>query len=163
MKKYFIYITFPLCISLIIYIFFRSEHIVVNQIIHDFVYSQTHHASLKLSNFLIYNFPQGLWVFSTTLISRNLYVKRFNLAFLPLIFSFYIETVQYFHLTNGTFDLWDLVTASISFLIAYFFIDCPYKKEQLLNHFSFRTVLFSFSYLIVFLSVYNINHYFLHS
>lgn len=160
MKKYALYITIPLCISLIIYLFFRSEHIVVNQIMYDLVSHQTHRASFKLSDFLIYNLPQGFWVFSTTLISRNLYIKKFNLAFLPLIFSFYIEFIQYFHLTNGTFDFWDLFTATIGFLVAYFFVDCPYKKEQLLCHFNFRTVLFSFSYLIVFLSVYNINHYF---
>lgn len=130
MKKYHVYIILPLIISLIIYTFFRSENIIINQIIYDF-YPKPHHFTLNISNFLIYNLPQGLWVFSATLISKNLYIKKFNLAFLPLIFSFYIETIQYFHLTNGTFDSWDLITAVISFIMAYFFVSCPYKKEQL--------------------------------
>ncbi|MFV0530474.1 MAG: hypothetical protein ACK5MD_03455 [Flavobacteriales bacterium] len=159
MKKYHFYIIFPLFISLVIYTFFRSENIIINQIIHDF-YPKSHQFSFNFSDFLIYNLPQGLWVFSTTLISKNLYVKKFNLAFSPLIFSFYIEIIQYFHFTNGTFDYWDLITALFGFLIAYS-VDCPYKKEQLLNNFNFRTILFSFSYFIVILSVYNANHHFL--
>ncbi len=160
MKKYHLYIFFPLFVSLILYVFFRSENIVINQITPNF-YSKPFLFSCNFFNFLIYNFPQGLWVFSTTLASKNLYLDKFNLAILPLIFSFYIEGIQYFHLTNGTFDYWDLITAFFSFIIAYYGISCPYKKEQLLECFNFRTVLFSFSYLIVFLSIHNANHYFL--
>lgn len=159
MKKYHIYIILPLIISLIVYIFFRSENIIINQIIYN-IYPKSHYFTFNLSNFIIYNLPQGLWVFSATLIAKNLYIKKFNLAFLPLIFSFYIETIQYYHLTNGTFDYWDLITATIGFITAYSSISCPYKKEQLFCTFNFRTILFSSSYLIVFLSVYNINYYF---
>ncbi len=162
MKKYHLYIFFPLFVSLVLYVFFRSENIVINQIIYNF-YPKPFRFSPNFSNFLIYNFPQGLWVFSTTLVSKNLYLRKFNLAFLSLIFSFYIEAIQYYHLTNGTFDYWDLITAFVSFTIAYYGIPCPYKKEQLLKRFNFRTVLFSFCYLIVFLSIHNANHTFLNT
>ena len=160
MKRYHLYILTSLLCSLLIYMCFRSENIFINQIAKYFFDYQPNQNQLQIHYFFIYNLPQGLWVFSATLISKNLYIKRFNLAVLPLIFSFYIETIQYFHLSNGTFDIVDLLTASIGFLIAYYMIYCPYKKEQLLQCFSFRTILFSSSYLIVFLSVYNIHFYF---
>lgn len=159
---YYAFIIFPLLISLFIYLFFRSENIVVNQILYQLFHINLPALSYPLlKGFFIYNLPQGLWVFSATLISRNLYIKKFNLAFFPLVFSFYIEAIQYFHLTNGTFDFFDLLTASISCLLGYFFIPCPYKPQRLMNEFNLRTFSFGCSYLIVFLSIYNRHHYFL--
>lgn len=162
MKKYHVYIILPLFASLIIYVFFRSEHIIINQLISKF-YPRPHYFKLHMSNFMVYNLPGGLWVFSATLISKNLYIKNFNLAFLPLIFSFYIEIIQYFHLTRGTFDCWDLIVAFIGFIAAYYLVFCPYKKEFLFHKFNFRTILFSLSYLIVLLSIYNTNSFLLYN
>ncbi len=162
MKKYHLYILTSLVISLVIYITFRSDNIVINQILFKITPINYNYSS-NIPDFIIYNLPQGFWVFSVTLISKNLYFKKINLAYLPLFFSFYIELIQYLNLTNGTFDYWDLIAATLGFFISNNFIECPYKKQNILSKFNLRTIVFFFSYIIVVLSIYNVNHYFLNN
>ena len=111
--------------------------------------------SLPLPAVIIYSIPEGLWILFVTQLSKEMiwnYPKRpFRLTFLPLIIACFIEGLQYFQLTDGTFDPMDLIVGFLAWLIALFIL--PPRIEQIkFSSASNKTVLLLTSYLIVLLS-----------
>ena len=148
---------------LFVYVFFRTESTIINEIIQnilgaDFLIllKQNISKSIHLNRHLIYSVPEGLWVFCVCLISKGLYFKikdtKINCAYLSLIYPIALEFLQKNKITNGTFDVYDILFSIFFWLIAYLFISSPYEEKNIFEKYSFRTVCSVFGYLIVYLS-----------
>jgi hypothetical protein len=162
-KKNYFLIVLSLLISLFIYLFYRTEKTVVNEIFISLIsfekfleLRKTITNILSLNEHIIYSLPEGLWVFCITLTSKHLFLKvgnsEINLLFLPLIFSIGLELFQLLHLTNGQFDIWDIAFSVISWFIANYLITHKSTKQNILHPFSTRSFICLFSYLIVYLA-----------
>jgi hypothetical protein len=157
MKKYYAFISFALLLSLYIYMIYRAEQTVVNLILfklfdQKFIYFKTKFIYLKnIPDCLRFSLPGALWLFAATLLLRNLYFKRFHLAFLPLCYVFFLEFLQYFHFTNGRFDTMDLAISSLFFFFA-FAIKCPFPKQMLYQKPFGRSFLAVFAFAILYLA-----------
>jgi hypothetical protein len=117
-----------LSMSLFIYMFYRTERTVVNELMilllsYDsyFTMKGVVAGMLPLNEIMIYSLPGGLWVFAATSLSRGFYVKawdeKMQIAFAPVIFAILLEFCQLIHLTPGRFDLWD-----IAFYLAFWLL-----------------------------------------
>lgn len=142
MKKYSCFIVVPLLVSLFIYLFYRTEKMVVNQITIRMISFDIYAAirkmvnqSLPLTDFIIYSLPEGLWVFSLTLASRPLYIldRRINSVIVPLIVCLGLEMAQLLHFTNGQFDLICILTAFVFWFVAVFAFSDKLDKQNILN------------------------------
>lgn len=163
MKKYYWYIAPALIISLFIYLFYRTEKTLVNQIFIQLSCLKTYESlkysitsSFPLNKYIIYSLPEGLWVFCITLTSKGFYFKLFNkqidCIFIPLVFAVGLELLQFFHLTNGRFDLLDIGMSVLFWLIA---LKISHKKaglENVFNAFNFNSAVCLLSYCIVYLA-----------
>src|SRR5687768_16990834 len=75
-------VAIALSVSLFIYLFYRSERTVVNELILLFVSFESYmviksmvvHA-LPLNELIIFSIPGGLWVFSATTLSQGFYIR----------------------------------------------------------------------------------------
>jgi hypothetical protein len=163
LKKHYWYIFFGLIISLFIYAFYRTDKTLVNQIIIQLISLKTYEslkqtitASLPLNRYIIYSLPEGLWVFCVTLTSKefyfDLYKKRFNCVFIPLVFAVGLELSQLFHITNGRFDLFDIGISLLFWFIAAKIIDTKQRFENLFHSLNYNSVLCLLSYCIVYLA-----------
>ena len=136
MRKNYFFILISLSLSLFIYLFYRTEKTVINEI---FIYITSFDRFIELqkvitnliplNKHIIYSLPEGLWVFSITLTSKFLFLKignhKINLLFVPLIFSIGLELFQLLNLTNGRFDFWDIGVSILFWFVANYLI--PYK------------------------------------
>jgi len=163
MKKNYFFIILSLLFSLFIYLFYRTEKTVVNEIFISIVYfdkfvelRQRISNTLPLNEHIIYSLPEGLWVFCITLTSKFLFVKigsrEINLLFVPLIFSIGLELFQLLHLTNGRFDLWDIGFSILFWATANYLIKQKSTRQNILNPFSIKSFICLLSYLIVYLA-----------
>lgn len=163
MKKSNIYIAISLLTSLFIYIVYRTEHTIINNFLLRFVQVEVFRdikfyieGNIQLSDFFIYSLPGGLWVFCATLLSKDFYLSmnkyKVSCVFFPLIFSVSLELFQLLKITNGTFDLYDILAA----VVFWFTATAMFKKERAkINVFKekgIKSLSFILSYLIVFLS-----------
>lgn len=163
MRKNYFFILISLSLSLFIYLFYRTEKTVINEI---FIYITSFDRFIELqkvitnliplNKHIIYSLPEGLWVFSITLTSKFLFLKignhKINLLFVPLIFSIGLELFQLLNLTNGRFDFWDIGVSILFWFVANYLI--PYKTihQNILNPFTTRSLICIFSYIIVYLA-----------
>lgn len=163
MKKHHFLIIAVLLISLFIYLFYRTEKTVVNEIFISIVSFNTffeireHVAKmLPLNEHIIYSLPEALWVFCTTLTSKLLFIRivnrEFNLLYAPLLFSISLELFQLLHLTNGRFDFWDIGLSILFWAIANYFIKNAGANQNMLSPFNTRSLICLLSYLIVYLA-----------
>lgn len=161
-KNYFLIMVSLLC-SLFIYLFYRTEKTVINQVFGSLVSFDTYielrkviACTLPLNNHIIYSLPEGLWVLCITLTSRSLYVKmgrrEINLLFIPLIFSIGLELFQLLHLTNGRFDFWDIGVSILFWAVAHYLIKHKSAKQNLLHPLTGTGLICLLSYLIVYLA-----------
>ncbi len=163
MKKNYWVIILPLLFSLFIYLFYRTEKTVINQIFISIVSLGkfvawrkyiTH--ALPLNKHIIYSLPEGLWVFCITLASKFLFVKiygrKINLLFLPLVFSIGLELFQLLHLTNGRFDFWDIGFSIAGWAAAACLMKHKSAKQNILKPFTAGSFICVFTYLIVYLA-----------
>jgi hypothetical protein len=160
MKRTYSLAAVALSISLFIYLFYRSESTVVNElmafIFSSNVYTQVRHTvshAIPLSEPVIFSLPGGLWVFCLTLLSKDLYLRirnnRIQVALLPILFVIGLEFLQLIHFTNGTFDPWDIGSYLAFWLLGYFGL--PSRDQQnVLSPFTLK----GFLCLACFLSVY---------
>jgi hypothetical protein len=162
MKKNYWLIGLSLLCSLLIYLFYRTEKTVINQIfisivsLDRFVEWRKHVTSaLPLNEHIIYSLPEGLWVFCITLTSKSLFViiysRKINLLFLPLIFSIGLEIFQLFHFTHGRFDFWD-IGSSVAGWAAAWLINNKSAKQNIVHPFTARSFTCVLSYLVVYLA-----------
>jgi uncharacterized membrane protein len=163
MKRSTYFLIIALVISLFIYLFYRTDRTVINSIINVLFGAENYQAlkttirsSLPLPEFVIYSLPEGLWVFCITLTSKDLYLRinktEIHFAILPLIFVISLEILQFFNITNGTFDFVDIFTAIQFWMIGYFIIEEENEKHYPLKKINKRSVMCLMSYLIVYLA-----------
>lgn len=110
-----------------IYICFRSEHLVMFQWFDNFgILPTVYHlrnlvSTISVPNFLIYSLPDALWVYSLTSIIAAIWINKKILLYIWLAFcgilSIGYEIAQYFHIIKGTYDNLDL-----AFLITFYLI-----------------------------------------
>lgn len=162
-KKNYILILSSLLFSLFIYLFYRTEKTVINELliqiisIENFIElrkSVVH--ILPLNEHIIYSLPEGLWMFSVSLASKSFFVRigerEINLLFVPLIFSVGLEFFQLFHLTNGRFDLWDIGISVFFWATANYLVVGKGNRQNILNPFNTNSLMCLLSYLIVYLA-----------
>ena len=152
-----------LLLSLCIYVFYRTEKTLINEMIiwhvsDDNFYALRSNISLAipLNEHIIYSLPEGLWVFCITLTSKPFFLKidkfRINLLYLPLIFSIGLELFQLLHLTNGRFDLWDIGLSILFWSLANYLMKHKIEKQNIFNPFTISSFICVLSYLIVYLA-----------
>ena len=150
-----------LFVSLFIYVFYRSEKTVVNELIISILSLETYSAikssmvnAVPLNKLLVFSLPGGLWIFCVTALSQDFYIKirNYKIQFfrIPILFAIGLEFCQLIHLTNGRFDLWDLVFYLMFWLLAYYSYRFRRAQQNILSPFTLR----GFTCLVCFLSVY---------
>ena len=163
MKKYYWLIILSLLVSLFIYLFYRTEKTVINQIFISIVslgkfmeWRKYVTSTLPLNEHIIYSLPEGLWVFSITLASKFLFVKVYgrniNLLFIPLVFSIGLELLQLLHITNGRFDFWDIGFSVVCWAAAAYLIKHKSANQNMLQPFTTSSFICVFTYIIVYLA-----------
>ena len=163
MKKYHFLIITSLLISLFIYLFYRTEKTVVNEIFisivsFDTFFEMREHVTkmLHLNEHIVYSLPEALWVFCITLTSKFLFIRiagyELDLLYAPLLFSICLELFQLLHLTNGRFDFWDIGLSILFWAIANYLIKNASTRQNMLTPFNTRSLTCLLSYLIVYLA-----------
>lgn len=163
MKKQYWLIFLSLLIALFIYLFYRTEKTVINQLLIALI-SAAKYAALKsfitshlpLSGHVIYSLPEGLWVFCITLTSKHFFFqagnRKISCVLLPLVFSIGLEIFQLLHLTNGRFDLWDIGASVFFWLVARYLVPLRLDDRNIFTPVTRRSILCISSYAIVFLA-----------
>ncbi len=163
MKKHYWLILFALLFSLFIYVFYRTEKTVINEILlsivslDKFLELRTNIINaLPLNEHIIYSLPEGLWVFCITLTSKFLFIKigsrQIHLLFVPLLFSIGLELFQLLHLTNGRFDFWDIGVSILFWGIGTYIMKDKGTKQNILDPFNDRSFICFGTYVIVYLA-----------
>lgn len=163
MKKHYILIIVSLLISLFIYLFFRTEHTVINEIIITII-SVDNYLEIKkiivkhsaLNDYIIYSLPGGLWVFCITITSKNLFIRirkhNIQCIYIPLLFSIGLEFLQLAGITNGRFDIWDIIFSLFFWFVANYLLKYPSEKQNITKPFNHRSSICFLSYTIVYLA-----------
>jgi hypothetical protein len=161
MKRMYSLVAAGLSVSLFIYLFYRSRSTVINELFRLAIsperYTQLRISvttAIPLNDAVIFSLPGGLWVFCMTLLSRDLYIKinqyELRMAPVPIVFSIGLELFQLFHVTRGTFDLWDVGSYALFWLLAYYGFQSRSAQQDILSPFTLK----GFICLTCFLSVY---------
>lgn len=154
-------IVIALLTSLFIYLFYRSEKTVVNELIISILSFETYGgiktgivSAVPLHKLIIFSLPGGLWVFCVTALAQDFYVRiknyKIQLSFVPVLFAIGLEFGQLIHLTNGRFDLWDIVFYVTFWSLACYSYQFHRSQQNILSPFTLR----SFTCLVCFVSVY---------
>jgi hypothetical protein len=162
-KKNYILIVLSLLFSLFIYLFYRTEKTVINDLFISIIscdnfieWRKAVSGVLPLNKIIVFSLPEGLWVFAITLTSKHLYLKlrdtEARLIFLPLILSIGLELFQLLHLTNGRFDFWDIGVSVLFWAVANYFIKSPATEQNIFYPFALNSAVCILSYLIVYLA-----------
>jgi hypothetical protein len=160
MKRTYSLIALALSVCLFIYLFYRSKKTVINELISLILspdryaqYRSSVAAAIPLNDPILFSLPGGLWVFCMTILSKDLYIKiakhKIRMVFVPVLFAVGLEFFQLLHLTNGTFDFWDVGFYVTFWLPAYFGFQSRHSQD-LLSPFTLK----GFICLACFFSVY---------
>jgi hypothetical protein len=92
-----------------------------------------------------------------TLTSTRFYISigksKFDLTYLPIFFVVVLEFLQFYHITNGSFDFGDIWLSAVFWLLALWQSSAISVKHDIRNiQFNFNQYLFIFSYSIVYLA-----------
>ncbi|MFM7022666.1 MAG: hypothetical protein ACKOXB_06770 [Flavobacteriales bacterium] len=146
-KKPFLFLAvlLPMCLATAIYLLFRSEELVIFQILEQLnLLDPVFAVRRAVSNFHPYHwfalsFPGSLWMFSS--MNLLLWIWKFNIRkqnalwiFSPFLFAIALEIMQLQHFTDGTFDGQDLIMytfMALLFVIIYFFRQRNFPDMQL--------------------------------
>lgn len=161
MKRTYSVTALALLTSLFIYLFYRTRKTVVNELTGSLLSNDTFtnlrswfSESLPLHDLIRFSLPGALWVFCMTILSNGLYLEfrrnRIPLVAMPLLFALGLEFFQLFHLTRGTFDLWDIGAYIIFWMLAWSGFRSHTSQQNVLSPFSLK----SFMCMVCFLSVY---------
>ncbi|WP_205509831.1 hypothetical protein [Longitalea arenae] len=163
MKKYIPLLGLSLCFCLFIYVFYRTEKTLVNQLFIALFSHETYsylktavRSFLPLPDFLVYSLPEGLWIFCITVTSSFFYLeirnRKWSLVLVPILMAVIMEVFQFLHFTNGRFDIIDLVFSFVFWLLALFSTQTNIGKEPVFRSLNSKTVYCMGSYIIVFLA-----------
>ena len=160
MKRTYSLIAITLFASLCIYLFYRTEKTVVNELV-LFFFSRDTFAQIRnivakalpLSNPIIFSLPGGLWVFCSTVLAKDIYLvirdRHIPTVTVPLLFAVGLEICQLVHITKGTFDLWDIAFYAMFWLVAYVGFQFQ-PKHSILSTFARNGFIWLASFLSVF-------------
>jgi hypothetical protein len=158
-----VFICVSLFLSLFIYLFYRTDRTVVNEIVIRII-SFTTYTILKshivkvlpLNNIVIYSLPEGLWVFCITLTSKPYYIRlnkwRIDCLFIPIISCVTLEILQLLHIANGRFDFMDIGVSVMFWILGIYIFSDKSEKQNILIRPNFKTVVCLASYSIVYLA-----------
>ena len=162
LKKYKALVLVCLSTCAFIYIFYRPEGSLINIFLNLFLpdtflaYKETVRIILPLHEAIIYSLPGGLWVFSATIVARNLrlniFSKVINLEWLPMTFALWLELLQYFSLVKGRFDWVDVLFVLLFGFLAKYFFNKRYTGHTSLNTFNQQGWAFTLVFLCVFMA-----------
>lgn len=163
MKKYLPLFTVSLFLSLFIYVFYRTDKTLINQIFIALFHQETYTvlktrvtSLLPLPQYAIYSLPEGLWVFCITLTSSFFYLRvqerRLSLAVVPILVALVMEIFQMLNFTNGRFDWMDIVFSIGFWLLALFCTRSNIDKEPLFQSVNTTNFCCIISYSIVYLA-----------
>lgn len=140
--KYLVHVIFPIFLGIIIYFFYRTEDLNIYNWLH---LQSVSRISYVCPNWLKYNLPDGLWIYSLTTMMIFIWKKKLHLhslgwIFSGLIFAIVIEFGQKFGIIIGTFDWMDLTFYIIAFILSCFHL-ISYNKIKLLltSHIDLQT------------------------
>ena len=150
-----------LSISLFVYLFYRSERTVVNELMVLILTLDTYAAlknsianSIPLNAHIVFSLPGGLWIFCASVHSQDFYMQvrtyKLQLAFVPVFFAIGLELCQLLHLTNGRFDALDIGFYFLFWFLAYYYFPSKTSQQNILSPFTVR----GFICVACFLSVY---------
>ena len=110
----------PLFVGILIYIFLRPDDLIYNDLFSSPIKIKINTNS-KVVNFLVYSLPNGLWSMSFSQLIFHIYkirtLKIIILSSIMLFVGIIIELLQYQSFMNGTFDINDIFSYIISYLI----------------------------------------------
>lgn len=163
MKRKYIFISTALLISLFIYLFYRTDRTLVNEIVVRMISFDTY-AKLKayivdtlpLNDVIVFSLPEGLWVFCITLTSKPYYIglgnRRIDCVYIPLLFCLTLEIFQLLHITNGRFDFMDIGVFVVFWILGNCILSNRAEKQNILAQPNLKTVVCLASYCIVYLA-----------
>jgi len=102
-------VVLPLLASLFIYVFFRPHNVAVNQLVNLLLPNVSLADQFNIANWIIYNLPGALWVYAFLSIFITKDGKGIFYCLIPLYAALGIEVLQYFNLTDGTYDMLDVL------------------------------------------------------
>lgn len=149
--------------SLFIYVFYRTERTVINEIITHVVSADSFFSlrarvqtNLPLNQIIIFSLPEALWVLCATITSKTIYIgfgrRRISGAVVPILYCISLEFCQLIGLTNGTFNLMDIALSAVFWLFAIIGFDNVVKPQNLFGKVNKRSMVCIASYGIVYLS-----------
>jgi hypothetical protein len=163
MKQYRYAIGLSLLLSLYIYVIYRTDKTLVNQLIIALISWEKYSAMkselqtvLPLAEWIVYSLPEGLWIFCITISSTYFFLEvkgqQFNLTAAPILIAAVMEIFQLLQLSNGRFDWMDLILSFLFWLIAILLTRMDTKKEALFRTWNQANFGCAFSYSIVYLA-----------
>ena len=163
MRQQYIFICVALLISLLIYLFYRTENTLVTLMFIKLIsldnYLMIREYVLKtlpLHPIIIYSLPEGLWVFCITLTSKSHYINLFRWrlsgVFIPLIFCLVLEIFQLLQITNGKFDFMDILTCVVFWILGIMTFEDKVEKQNILSSPNAKSLICIASYCIVYLA-----------
>jgi hypothetical protein len=163
LKKYAPHIAVSLFVCLFIYVFYRTEKTLINQLVIWLFSEETYTKTkslvttvLPLNDSIIYSLPEGLWVFCITLTSSFFYLQlqhhKWHLVFVPIVLVFIMEFSQLFHIANGRFDVMDITFSTGFWLLGLVLSNSDAFKEPILQPVNSKSVFCFLSYAIVYLA-----------
>ena len=129
MRKRYKWALAALLISLFIYVGYRTENTVINEMLLMLISAESFAAlqswltqHLPLPELAIYSLPGGLWVFASSLLASSYFLKigktSLNLSWVPVIFAVGLEVFQATGITLGRFDWWDVAVSVVAWAVA---------------------------------------------
>ncbi|AWH86435.1 hypothetical protein HYN59_15560 [Flavobacterium album] len=163
MKKYIPLLAVALLVCLFIYVFYRTEKTLVNQVVIALISRGRYHSlktaiisALPLRDCIVYSLPEGLWVFCITLTSGPFYIRlknyKLRLVFIPILIAVGMELLQLVHFLNGRFDLMDIAFSTGFWLLALLRTRNHLSEEPIFRSFDTQSVSCIVCYSIVYLA-----------
>lgn len=163
MRKHYILITLSLLASLFIYVFYRTEKTVVNEMIIAMISRESYYAAreivrglLPLQPLIVYSVPEGLWVFCITLTSKRFYLQVFQRklhgVYIPMIICVVLEILQLLNITNGRFDVMDILVSFLFWWLAKSQVCADAKTQNMFRTVDLPNVVCAASYTVVYLA-----------
>ena len=133
----YILITAAMLLGLYLYFMYHSQDTIVNVLlaklgVREFPFLMNiWHKHYAIPQWCMYSLPEGLWVFSATLLSIRLqfpiWGKRIQLQYLPFLFAILVELIQVLGITNGQFDCMYIF---FSFIFSGLALLIPSKEQK---------------------------------
>lgn len=153
--KYYLGIFIPLLFCGIICLAYRPSD-TLGHVVFEQWFTIDFSNSIPLNNIVIYNLPAALWVFSMTLFSYGLSVKikqsTIRLIYVPILFVIVLELLQILNLTDGTFDLIDIILPILGYIFAILLLKFNTKTLQKKSSYKLKGIVYPFIFALVLLA-----------